>query len=177
MKKFDITAVLGLMQPAQFVQRNGEWALSVSGAVDLSSGDNKPATYYHPDMTVQSSQLGKSNFYISSNLVNSMVWAVYTSKVADITISQKTLDDIKVNLIRLYTDQLLLVLPNMSLFYPGSKGVYIQLQLENYDINTTRIQMRQGRMAAILDAHVNLYVDKDSKNYPQKTISECTDCE
>lgn len=157
--KFGITGVVGFTQPVQFVQKNSEWALSVQGAVDMSAGSNKPAQYYKPTMPALSSGSKKSNFYLSADLINAVLWAVYTSKLANITISQKTLDKFNIKLVTLTTKDLKIILPGLALHYPGEKNVYINVTLQDYDINTTRVQMRQGRLAFVARAHVTMYVD------------------
>jgi len=55
--------------------------------------------------------------------------------------------------------------------YAPKKGMWIEVQLNDYDISSTRVQMRQGRLGILLKADLYLYVDTDSSLYPQASLA------
>jgi hypothetical protein len=173
-KGMDVT--LALTAPVKFENISGDWTFQLKGGANLGYKGETAPDLYNPDMNLTSPQSKSSHLYVSANLVNNLLWGVYKSGMGQFSISQATLDSLKVDLLRLYTDDVTILFMNILKTYPARKGLYINLNLDQYDSASTRVTMVQGRLGILLKANLQLWVDTDSSKYPQN-FADCTTCE
>jgi len=152
-------------------------SLNLAMYLDIAKDGQHPPNIYDPDMKLDTSDSDATHVFISSNTLNHALWAASTSGIVDLVVSQALLDKFKIDLLKLTTDNLSIMFGNILNQYKAGKGVYIELQLPEYNPANTRLQLRQGSLDALLSAKVTMYVDKDSSKYPQKDIKSCTACE
>lgn len=173
-KGMDVT--LALTEPVKFENVSGDWTMQLKGGATLGYKGQTAPDLYNPDMSLTSPQTKSAHLYVSANLVNNLLWGVFKSGMGSISISQATFDSLKVDLLRLYTDDVTILFMNILTKYPTKKGLYINLNLNQYDSASTRVEMVQGRLGILLKANLQLWVDTDSSKYPQN-FADCTTCE
>jgi len=174
LKGVDVT--LALTAPVKILNQGKDWNAQVTGGVSLGYKGETAPNVFNPDMDIQPSQGKGAQLNISSNVVNNLLWAVYKSGMGHLSVSQATLDALKVDLLRLYTDDVTILFMNILNKYPAKKGLYLNVNLDQYDPATTRVSMVQGRLGILLKANLQLFVDTDSTKYPQN-FADCKSCE
>lgn len=172
-----IDFIASLANPISFSEVvKDQWAVKLNGSLQMSKDTSSPPDYFRPNMNIQPVGADSTHLFVNGNVVNNLLWALFKSGKGKQAISQKTLDTYKIDLVTLYTDALVLLFPNIMTVYAPKKGMWIEVQLNDYDISSTRVQMRQGRLGILLKADLYLYVDTDSSLYPQASLAQCTTC-
>ena len=55
--------------------------------------------------------------------------------------------------------------------YGANKGVYIEVSEIS---KTPHLFLRDGRLVAVFDISIGMWVDKDGTNYPQEGLAKCS---
>merc|ERR1711935_1004086 len=122
------------------------------------------------------------HFLLSSNLMNKALWAFGNADLGKaahgvIEVSQATLDQAGFDMVRLYTDDINIVLSHILDKYEPKKGLYVAVQnMPPTNPDTNRIQIRNGKLQMLLTMLTRWFVDTDSSLYPQAAMSDCKTC-
>lgn len=117
----NIDATLSLPKPVQIKnQPIYDFSLNLETAIQFSKDNLTPSNIFSPNMDVIPVDANNAHIFMSSNLVNNLLWAVYNSGAVNLLLS-----GVLLGLIELKTDGLELIFGNILTKYPPNKGVYL----------------------------------------------------
>lgn len=155
-----------------------EHTMRVIVNTDFMAQKHLNPTKIHELMTVLPQSNESSHLFVSTNILDNLLWGIMNTGQAEALISQTFFDLIGFTMIRAMTKDIKIVFEDILVAYPPDKGVYLKIEAKKFDQTKTRTTMRQGRLNILLQLDAKLYVDTNSKNYPQKSVEECgADCE
>ena len=110
---------------------------------------------------------------VSNNIVNQLVWVLLDSGLLNVTISNKNLNSSSLP-IQLNTSAINILFPGIYDFYGPNKGIYIQVASSS---SFSHVYVRGGRFIGEISLSLRFFVDKDSSDYPNQGLQNCSACE
>lgn len=105
---------------------------------------------------------------LSSSMLHKAGWIINDSTLlSSFLISDSLLP--KSSPVHLYSDQLAILLPQLSQKYGKNKGVYLRMD----NVLCKQVVVSMGRMVIHLGLLLDFIVDPDSTNYPQDSLAKC----
>eukprot|EP01017_Pseudomicrothorax_dubius_P039366 TRINITY_DN601_c0_g1_i3.p1 TRINITY_DN601_c0_g1~~TRINITY_DN601_c0_g1_i3.p1 ORF type:complete len:499 (+),score=132.61 TRINITY_DN601_c0_g1_i3:119-1615(+) len=109
----------------------------------------------------------------SSNSVTlKLLWGVFDSSVVNLTVNDKWLP--AGSPVRLNTSFIDILLPGIPKVYGNNLGMYINVAISS---KIPDIVIRDGKLVLTLHVQLSFLVDRDSSQYPQRNLSQCTACD
>ena len=110
--------------------------------------------------------------FLCNSLLTQLQWVIIDSGILHLTLNDAMVPE--TSPVRLNTSSIMLLVPGMTTKYGQKKGIYLAVSAGSA---YSQIVFRSGRLVGEVSLILDFYVDKDSSNYKNQTLENCTQCE